>query len=351
MNLVIDQETYKTLRLDDFKQLHENNITPYPHKFTPNLNGLYQKITVLDFQNKYNDMKPGDYLEYDQVYMIVRIFSRRNASKKIIFMDGHEEGSKIQIVANLQKYIYKTNNLSSKEHFDLMLSVIRIGDIVGVAGIPYKTITNRGGELSLLIHQIELLSPCLKMLPPKTHENDKMVSGLQNMEIRYRQRYLDLIVNEDNLKTFKIRAKIIKMIRNYLDNDLGLTEVETPILNLTTGGAIAKSFETFSIDYHCPMYMRIAPELYLKMLIIGGFKGVYELGRQFRNESNDMTHNSEFTSLEYYMQNCDYNDLMTQCEQLLTNLVYAINGSLQIKYNERDIDFTPPLKDLILSKH
>lgn len=348
MDVIIDQEDYRRLRNNDFQQLYAHNLTPYPHKF---IDSSYQKMSVLQMCNKYNDIiKPGEHLDHDihKIYIIVRIYSRRNASKKLIFMDGHEEGVKVQIMANLQKYIYAIDGLTltSIEHFNLMTSIIRYGDLVGFAGIPCKT---KMGELSLLVHHMELLSPCLQMLPPRTYENDdgKIVSGLQNTEVRYKQRYLDLIINEENLATFKKRSIIIKTIRNFLDNDLGLMEVDTPILNPTVGGASAKPFETFSIDYDCPMFMRIAPELYLKMLIVGGFKGVYEIGKQFRNESNDLTHNSEFTSLEYYIQNCDYNDLITQCEKLLTHIIETINDkSLIIQYDGKYIDFTAPFKRL-----
>lgn len=189
---------------------------------------------------------------------------------------------------------------------------------------------------------------CKALLPPSSHKDKdgNIVSGLTNQEVRFRQRYLDLMINESNLEIFKTRSKIIKEIRKYLDDTLDLMEVETPVLNIGVGGAAAKPFQTESNDYKCPLFMRIAPELSLKMLIVGGFNGVYELGKQFRNESNDQTHNSEFTSLEFYIQNHDYHDLMNICEDMMTKIVRNVKNTLLIQYGDKMIDFTPPFKRL-----
>lgn len=341
-----EQDAYRALREKDIQILNEFGLSAYPHKFEANNNKYsrngYKSITIDDFINKYSHLLKNDILDGgdNDVTFIGRIYLIRRAAKKLIFIDLHQEGSKIQIMSNAKFYMNGT------DHYELIMSVIRPGDLIGVAGVPTRTKT---GELSLIPHRVEMLSLCKAMLPPRTCKDEvtgQEVSGLLNQEVRFRQRYLDLIINEDNLKIFKTRSKIIREIRQYLDDDLKLLEVDTPILSPTVGGAIAKPFVSYSNDYDCSLFMRIAPELNLKTLIIGGFMGVYELGKQFRNESNDRTHNSEFTSLEFYVQNKDFNDLMYICENMLTKIVMSVKGSLLINYAGKQIDFTPPFKRL-----
>lgn len=341
-----EQDAYRILREKDIQILNNFGLSAYPHKFEPNINKYnnndkYHSMGVDEFIRKYSYLENGQILN-DNLYVsfIGRIYLIRRASKKLIFIDLHQEGSKIQIMVNARFY------LNGSDHYDMIMSVIRPGDLIGVAGFPTRTKT---GELSLIPHRMEMISICKVMLPPRTYKDEvtgREVSGLLNQEIRFRQRYLDLIINEDNLKIFKTRSKIIREIRRYLDDELNLMEVDTPILSPTVGGAIAKPFASYSNDYDCSLFMRIAPELNLKTLIIGGFMGVYELGKQFRNEANDLTHNSEFTSLEFYVQNKDFNDLMCICEDMLSKIIQKIKGSLRIKYTSRTIDFTPPFKRL-----
>lgn len=344
-----DQLQYSKLRDDDLQKIVAFGLPAYPHKFCPNINKYvasqpepisYIDSTVNQYIEKYESaLKAGEHLDVKSATALIgRVYLIRKSSKKLIFMDLHQEGGKVQIMINAKFY------LNGSDHYDLLTSVIRSGDLVGVAGIPAKTKT---GELSLIPHRVELLAVCKAMLPPRTYVDEtsgQEVQGLRNQEIRYRQRYLDLMINESNLQYFIKRTKIIRALRRFLDDDLGLYEVDTPILNPSVGGAVAKPFETYSNDYKCPLFMRIAPELALKQLIIGGFRGVYELGKQFRNESNDLTHNSEFTSLEFYIQNHDYHDLMAICERMLYGIVMTVNGSPVIEYDGKKIDFTPPFK-------
>merc|ERR1719408_1028157 len=171
-------------------------------------------------------------------------------------------------------------------------------------------------------------------------------SGLKKASLRYRQRYLDMILNAETRRTFQIRSKIISYVRRYLE-ERGFLEVETPMMNQVCGGAAAKPFVTHHNDLNVDMFMRIAPELYLKQLVVGGFDRVYEIGRQFRNEGIDLTHNPEFTSMEFYMAYADYQDLMNIAEELISGMVYAIHGTHKIKYqplkkDEVELDFTPP---------
>lgn len=191
--------------------------------------------------------------------------------------------------------------------------------------------------------QLRLLSPCLHMLP-------HLHFGLKDKETRFRQRYLDLILNSRVRKIFETRSKIIAYVRRFLD-ELGFLEVETPMMNMIAGGATAKPFVTYHNELNMQLYMRIAPELYHKILVVGGLDRVYEIGRQFRNEGIDLTHNPEFTTCEFYMAYADYNDLMTITENMVSGMVHSIHGTYKLKYHpdgpdgkEVEMDFTPPFK-------
>ena len=231
-------------------------------------------------------------MENEIVSVAGRVLSKRGQGK-LMFYDLHGEGLKIQIMSDISQYE------GGEEAFKDIHNFVKRGDIVGVKGFPGKS---KKGELSIFPSSIQLLSPCLHMLPTGH-------TGLKNQEVRYRQRYLDLILSNDARRVFEIRAKIINYIRTYLDK-LNFLEVETPMMNLIAGGATAKPFVTHHNDLNQDMFMRIAPELYLKQLVIGGLERVYEIGRQFRNEGIDLTHNPEFTTCEFYMAYADYHDLL-----------------------------------------
>ena len=212
-----------------------------------------------------------------------------------------------------------------------------IGDIIGITGFVFKT---RTGEISIHAKELTLLSKSLRPLPEKYH-------GLKDTDLRYRQRYVDLIVNPEVKDTFLTRIKILKEIKNILD-EKGYLEVETPILNTIAGGASARPFITHHNTLDIDMYLRIANELYLKRLIVGGFDKVYEMGRMFRNEGMDLKHNPEFTNIELYAAYEDYNDMMDITEEIVSKVAMKVLGTTKINYQGTDIDLTPAWKRITM---
>ena len=266
-------------------------------------------------------------LENKDVCIAGRIMSKRGKGK-VAFIDIHDRSGKMQIFA-------KHDDLGEDEYKTILK--YDIGDIIEVKGFVFRT---KVGEISVHAKKITLLSKSLLPLPEKYH-------GLKDTDLRYRQRYVDLIMNPEVKDTFIKRSKIIKTIRSYLD-DMGYIEVETPVLNTIPGGAAARPFITHHNTLDIDLYMRIAPELYLKRLIVGGMEKVYEIGRLFRNEGMDVKHNPEFTTIEIYEAYTDYNGMMDRTEQMINRACVEVNGTDQIKYQGEDIDLSVPFKRMTM---
>ena len=250
-----------------------------------------------------------------------RIMARRDFGKAAFIQLQDRNG-------RLQVYVGK-NNIGD-EAFD-QFRKLDLGDIVGVTGRPFRTKTN---ELSLRAESLQLLTKSLQPLPEKWH-------GLTDVETRYRQRYLDLIVNPDVREVFRKRSKIISLIREYMINE-DFLEVETPMMQPIAGGATARPFVTHHNTLKMDLFLRIAPELYLKRLVVGGFDRVFEINRNFRNEGISIQHNPEFTMMEFYRAYATYKDLMDFTEELICHVAEKVCGSLQISYGGREVDLTPP---------
>mmetsp|Transcript_2617 Transcript_2617/g.2770 ORF Transcript_2617/g.2770 Transcript_2617/m.2770 type:complete len:682 (+) Transcript_2617:69-2114(+) len=318
----LDPTQYYENRVKVIQALEATPVRAYPYKF-------HTTCQLKDYIPQYGGIADGEHLT-DVVAVAGRVLSKRGQGK-LMFYDLHGEGVKIQIMSDMSSYE------GGEEAFRNIHGLIKRGDLVGVTGNPGKS---KKGELSIFPKSIQLLSPCLHMLP-------KGYTGLKNQEVRYRQRYLDLILNNETRRVFEIRAKIINYVRRFLDMR-GFLEVDTPMMNLIPGGATAKPFVTHHNDLNLDMSMRVSPELYLKQLVIGGLDRVYEIGRQFRNEGIDLTHNPEFSTCEFYQAYADYHDLLEMTENMISNMVKEITGGYTVPYSAEEggepviIDFSPP---------
>ncbi|WP_449036362.1 lysine--tRNA ligase [Peptostreptococcus stomatis] len=288
------------------------------------------KISKYDVTHHSNEVVDNyDSLEGQKVSLAGRIMSKRIMGKAS-FMHLQDQNGRIQA------YV-KRDDIGTDEY--KLFKTYDIGDIVGIEGFVFKTKTE---EVSVHVEKLVLLSKSLQVLPEKYH-------GLKDVDLRYRQRYVDLIVNPEVKDAFLTRTKALKALRSYLD-ERGFLEVETPILNTIAGGANARPFITHHNTLDIPMYLRIANELYLKRLIVGGFDKVYEMGRMFRNEGMDMKHNPEYTAIELYQAYADYKDMMDITENVISHMAQVATGSMKINYQGTEIDFTPPWKRMTMEE-
>ena len=303
------------IRRDKLKELQEAGKDPF-------------EITKYDRTNTAGEIK-ANYEEFEQkdVKVAGRIIAKRIMGKASFctIQDCDEKIQSYVSINDLGEEAYK-----SFKTWD-------IGDIIGITGFVFKTRTE---EISVHAKEVVLLSKSLRPLPEKFH-------GLKDVDLRYRQRYVDLIVNPEVKNTFVLRSKILKEIKNYLDNK-GYLEVDTPILNTIAGGATARPFITHHNTLDLDMYLRIANELYLKRLIVGGFDKVYEMGRMFRNEGMDIKHNPEYTGMELYASYQDYNDMMNLTEDMIRTVAQKTLGTAKINYQGVDIDLESPWKRITM---
>ncbi len=314
-NQELDINNLMKIRRDKLKELQNEKKDPFE---ITKYNRTHTSKQIIE---NYNELEQKD------VSIAGRIIAKRIMGKASFCHIQDSEGK-------IQSYV-SLNDLGEELYKEF--KTYDIGDIIGITGFVFKTRTE---EISVHAKNVILLSKSLRPLPEKFH-------GLKDMDLRYRQRYVDLIVNPEVKKTFELRTKIIKKIREILD-EKGYLEVETPTLNIIPGGAAARPFITYHNALDIEMYLRIATELYLKRLIVGGFDKVYEMGKNFRNEGIDIKHNPEFTCMELYSAYDDYNDMMNITEEIFSTIAKDIFGTTKINYQETEIDLTPSWKRITM---
>jgi lysyl-tRNA synthetase class 2 len=328
MQLLSDQEIE---RRKDREELMKLGVNPYPA-------GSYPiNVTAEDIHRNYENRKN----DYKGISIAGRLMSRR--------IMGSASFAEIQdATGRLQIYVRRDDICPGEDktlYNTVFKKLLGIGDFIGVKGFIFTTQT---GEISLHVTQLSILSKSVKPLPVvKRDEEGRVYDGFTDPELRYRQRYVDLTVNPELKEVFIIRSRVISSMRRYFD-DHGWLEVETPILQQVHGGAAAKPFHTYHNTLDIPLFLRIANELYLKRLIVGGFDGVYEFGKMFRNEGMDRTHNPEFTAMEIYVAYKDYIWMMEMVEDLLERVTEAVHGTSIVKVGEHEIDFSGPYKRLTM---
>ena len=325
---ILELSEQEIVRRNSLNRLREMGIDAYPA----------EEFVVDAWSEEAKANFSDDEAEPRQVRMAGRVMSRRIMGKAS-FMELQDSKGRIQVYVNRDELCPDEDKTLYNEVFKKLLD---IGDFVGVTGFVFRTQT---GEISIHAKSLKLLSKSLKPLPIVKQKDGVTYDAFDDPELRYRQRYVDLIVNDGVKDTFLKRATIVKTLRSVLD-EAGYTEVETPTLQAIAGGASARPFITHFNALNIPMYMRIATELYLKRLIVGGFEGVYEIGKNFRNEGMDRNHNPEFTCMELYVQYKDYNWMMCFTEQLLEKICVAVNGSTDVTIDGKTVSFKAPYRRL-----
>ena len=309
----------KNQRTEKLNNIISLKVNPYPYSF----NQTHHALEILEKYKKLSNEKKTK----DKVSIAGRIMTLRMMGKAAF---GHLQDDSGKIQFYIREDIVGEKSYAIFKNFDL-------GDIAGINGVIFRT---KMGEISVWVENIELLGKSLLPMPEKFH-------GLKDVEIRYRQRYLDMIMNPEVKSVFRKRAEIIREMRNFLDTR-GFVESEIPVLQPVYGGAAAKPFITHINTLKRDFYLQISPELYLKRLIIGGMEKVYFLGKNFRNEDIDRTHNPEFTMMECYQMYVDYNDIMKLTEEMIENICNKVNKTTKIKYENNIIDFKIPWKRMTM---
>jgi lysyl-tRNA synthetase, class II len=328
MQLLSDQEIE---RRKDREELMKLGINPYPAESFP------INVTAADIHRNYENRKN----DYKSISIAGRLMSRRIMGSAS-FAELQDSTGRLQIYVRRDDICPEDDKTFYNTVFKKLLG---IGDFIGVKGYIFTTQT---GEISLHVTELKILSKAVKPLPVvKRDEEGNVYDGFTDPELRHRQRYVDLTVNPEVKDVFVTRSRIISKMRRYFD-DHNWLEVETPILQAVHGGAAARPFETFHNTLDMPLYLRIANELYLKRLIVGGFDGVYEFGKMFRNEGMDRTHNPEFTSMEIYVAYKDYIWMMEMVEDLLEKVTVSVHGKPTVKVGEHEINFAGPYRRLTM---
>ena len=312
LNQILKQRRQKA------KELEEMGVKLYANDFRPS----HQIADLLPLAGEIHSESPTDAEDYRPTYRIAGRITGLRKFGKAAFLHIQDETDRIQV--------YVKKDAVGPEIF-AQFKKWDIGDIGGFEGKLFKTKT---GELTLMATAIKLIAKSLRPLPEKFH-------GLTDVETRYRQRYIDLIVNPEVRATFKKRIDIIRLMREFLANR-GFLEVETPMMQAVPGGATAKPFRTHHNSLNMDLYLRVAPELYLKRLLVGGFEKIFEINRNFRNEGLSTRHNPEFTMLEFYQAYVTYHDLMELTEEMIPWLAQEVNGSMEILYQGQKVDLAPP---------
>ena len=327
---VLELSEQEILRRQSLEELRQQGIDPYPAAEFPT------NAFSTDIRAEFSDDA-----EPRQVSIAGRMMSRR-VMGKASFVELQDSKGRIQVYVTRDDVNPSEEQAGKLINYQQFKKLLDIGDFIGVKGEVFRTQT---GEISVHAKELTLLSKSLKPLPIVKYKDGVAYDKFDDPELRYRQRYVDLVVNEGVKNTFLQRATVIRTIRRVLD-EAGYTEVETPTLQMIAGGASARPFITHFNALDQDMYMRIATELYLKRLIVGGFEGVYEIGKNFRNEGMDRNHNPEFTCMELYVQYKDYNWMMSFTEKLLETVCIAVNGSTEREIDGNIVSFKAPYRRL-----